>query len=72
MMIDETLARLRTHRKNIHRYRRLLQTQLTELEREFIVSRLEGERIAADSLAVAASPFSFPVESPDLRSSLGG
>jgi hypothetical protein len=33
-MIDETLARIRTHRNNIHRYRRLLQTSLTNVERE--------------------------------------
>lgn len=72
MMIDETLARLRTHRNNIHRYRRLLQTQLTELEREFIVRRLEEERIAADSLAVSTFPLSFQVESPDLRSNFTG
>ncbi len=40
MMIDETLALLRTHRSNINRYRRLLQTHLTELEREYIERRL--------------------------------
>ena len=32
-MIDQQLARLRTHRNNIQRYRNLLQTSLTELER---------------------------------------
>ena len=32
-MIDQQLARLRTHRSNIQRYRNLLQTSLTELER---------------------------------------
>jgi hypothetical protein len=35
-MIDEQLARLRTHRDSIGRYRRLLQTKLTDLERQFI------------------------------------
>ena len=30
-MIDQQLARLRTHRSNIQRYRNLLQTSLTEL-----------------------------------------
>ena len=34
-MIDQQLARLRTHRSNIQRYRNLLQTSLTELERRF-------------------------------------
>ena len=31
-MIDEKLARLRTHRNNIARYRRLLKTKLTNLD----------------------------------------
>ena len=30
-MMDENIARLRTHRNNIARYRRLLQTKLTDL-----------------------------------------
>jgi hypothetical protein len=32
-MIDENWAYLRARRNNIRRYRRLLQTELTELER---------------------------------------
>ena len=32
-MIDENLARLSARRNNVHRYRRLLATQLTDLER---------------------------------------
>ncbi len=36
MMIDENLARIRSTVNNIRRYRRLLETQLTEIEREFI------------------------------------
>ena len=34
-MMDENIACLRTHRNNIARYRRLLQTKLTDLERQF-------------------------------------
>jgi hypothetical protein len=30
-MLDDKLARLRTHRNNIGRYRRLLKTRLTQL-----------------------------------------
>ena len=33
-MIDENFARLRTHRGNIQRYRHLLETSLTDFERE--------------------------------------
>ena len=55
-MIDEKLARLRTHRNNISRYRRLLKTQLTDCERQFIEKRLSEERSAMEQLA--ASTFS--------------
>jgi hypothetical protein len=50
-MIDEELARLRAHGNNISRYRRLLETDLSELERGFIERRLNEERSAVESLA---------------------
>ena len=49
-MIDQQLARLRTHRSNIQRYRNLLQTSLTELEREFVEQRLTEEQSNLESL----------------------
>ena len=49
-MIDQQLARLRTHRNNIQRYRNLLQTNLTELERQFVEKRLIEEQSNLDSL----------------------
>jgi len=42
MMIDDELAR--AHGNNIQRYRRLLQTNLTEFERQFIERRLNEEQ----------------------------
>ena len=56
-MIDENLARLRTHRNNIHRYRRLLATQLTDLERDYIERRLDEERTAMVALSRQIFPF---------------
>ena len=50
-MTDEKLARLRTHRNNIHRYRRLLRTQLSELERQYLERRLSEEQIAVERLS---------------------
>ena len=50
-MTDEKLARLRAHDNNISRYRRLLKTNLSELERGFIERRLGEERAAVESLA---------------------
>ena len=55
-MIDENFARLRTHRNNIHRYRQLLQTRLTELERQFIEKRLSEEQLAVECLAATTFP----------------
>ena len=52
-MIDENFARLRTHRGNIQRYRHLLETSLTDFEREiarFIVTNLNLE-VAPEQIA---------------------
>ena len=54
-MIDQQLARLRTHRNNIQRYRNLLQTSLTELERQFVEKRLIEEQSNLESLANSPS-----------------
>jgi hypothetical protein len=58
-MLDENLARIRAHRNNIHRYRRLLKTRLSQLERNFIERRLAEERLALDALAAATFPVGF-------------
>src|SRR5258708_6834481 len=50
VMIDEKFARLRTYRNNIDRYHRLLKTELSELERQFIERRLSEEKSAMESL----------------------
>jgi hypothetical protein len=52
-MMDENIARLRTHRNNIARYRRLLQTKLTDLERQFIERRLT----ARTALSIVGPPL---------------
>ena len=49
-MIDQQAARVRTHRNNIERYRNLLQTNLTEVERQFVERRLIEEQSHLDSL----------------------
>ncbi|MCK1745132.1 hypothetical protein IVA80_31045 [Bradyrhizobium sp. 139] len=57
-MIDEKIVRLSAHQKNIERYVRLLQTTLTEVERQYIERRLTEEqsataRLSASSLQMA-------------------
>ena len=44
--MDERIARLRTHQRNIDRYQKLLKTQLNETELHFVEKRLSEERFA--------------------------
>lgn len=46
MTEDEKLARIRGRTANIRRYRRLLKTELTDLEHNFILKRLSEEEEA--------------------------
>jgi predicted house-cleaning noncanonical NTP pyrophosphatase (MazG superfamily) len=46
-----------THINNIARYRRLLETKLTELEREYIQRRLSEEQSKLEALGSVASAF---------------
>ncbi|HET7886804.1 MAG TPA: hypothetical protein VFL62_11305 [Bradyrhizobium sp.] len=64
------LARIRTHRSNIHRYRRLLRTKLSDLERDFIERRMAHEQAALDALVAETLPaaFTIPNESPSASS----
>lgn len=58
-MIDDNLARMRTHRNAIQRHRRLLETQLTEHERQYVCRRLSEEESALESLRVVTFPMVF-------------
>jgi len=51
-MFEEALARLRTHHKNVQRYRQLLETGLTDFERQYIGKRLSEEQAAIQTLSV--------------------
>lgn len=59
MMIDENVALIRSTVNNIRRYQRLLQTQLTVIERQFIERRLGEERAALDALRNKTFPMAF-------------
>jgi hypothetical protein len=62
--MDERIARLRTHRKNIGRYRRLLKTNLTEVERRYLEGRLSEERYAIQMLSNCIGPQNPLVNEP--------
>jgi hypothetical protein len=55
-MMDDELARMRSHRNNIIRLRRLLKTRLTQQERHFIYKRVSQEQFALDTLRAATFP----------------
>ena len=54
--MHERFVRLRTHRNNIARYRRLLKTNLTDLERQFIERRLSEEQSEFELLSAGSLP----------------
>jgi hypothetical protein len=58
-MIDENLARMRSHRNNIGRYRKLLKTSLTDLEQKFIERRLAEEQSKLEQVMASTFPFAF-------------
>lgn len=55
-MLEANLQRLRAHRRNIERYRRLLATRLSDLERCYIERRLSEEQASATGLLREAFP----------------
>lgn len=55
-MTGHHIERLRAHRNNIRRYRRLLETSLTDLERGYIERRLLDERASVKALLREAYP----------------
>ena len=63
-MIDKNLARLRAHRQNIDRYRRLLETSLTVLERDFIERRIAEEEVGLNGLASETFPIVLTMPVP--------
>ncbi len=58
-MIDENLALMRSHRNNVRRYRNLLQTSLTDLERQFIERRLAEEQSRLEQIMSSTFPLTF-------------
>ncbi|MCK1341204.1 hypothetical protein IVB38_35720 [Bradyrhizobium sp. 38] len=58
-MLDQDLARLRAHRNNLSRYRRLLKTKLSDIERRFVERRLAEEQTALEALAADVFPTAF-------------
>lgn len=58
-MLNEDFARIRAHRNNIHRYRSLLKTHLSDLERQFIERRLSEETASLEALTSETFPIAM-------------
>ena len=71
-MLDEKLARMRAHRNNIHRYRRLLETKLSDIERQFIERRLREEHSAMAELTNVTFPIHFATPKAVIEPSMPG
>jgi hypothetical protein len=70
--METRIVQLRTHQKNIDRYEGLLQTKLSEAERQYIEKRLSEERLAMAMLqfmgpsapSEAKNPFRAQTKEP--------
>lgn len=56
--MDARFALIRAHDDSIRRYQRLLNTQLTDLEREYIESQISEERSTLQSIREARGEVS--------------
>jgi hypothetical protein len=63
-MSDENWEHLRGHRNNVRRYRRLIQTELTEQERRYIERHLNQEKSAMESPTSSIAPLQNPSTVP--------
>jgi hypothetical protein len=54
--MDERIARLRSHQRNINRHQNLLKTQLNETELRFVEKRLSEERFWMAMLQFMSPP----------------
>jgi hypothetical protein len=70
--MNERIARLRTHQKNIERYQSLLKTKLNDVEVQFLEKRLSEERLAIAMLQMGGpSGAAKGNDHPDLDGQAG-
>jgi hypothetical protein len=61
MMTDFRSAKILRHRRNIQRYARLLATELTELERQYVHKRIAEEQAEMERLQTSPPEQVEPV-----------
>ncbi|MDA9408546.1 hypothetical protein [Bradyrhizobium sp. CCBAU 45384] len=63
--MDERIARLRAHQKNVERYLHLLNTELTDVEMHYLEKRLFEERSV---MAILSAGDQRSIDLPDALS----
>jgi hypothetical protein len=58
--MDDRIARLRAHQRNISRYQNMLKTRLSEVELHFVEKRLSEERFKIAMLEFMSPPNVHP------------
>ncbi|QQO20776.1 hypothetical protein JJB98_13090 [Bradyrhizobium diazoefficiens] len=71
-MLNQDFARIRVHRNNLSRYRRLLKTRLSDIERQFVERRLAEEQTALEALTSDTFPAAFSLPNTPSVSTAAG
>jgi hypothetical protein len=61
MMTDFRTAKILSHQRNLQRYARLLATELTELERQYLHKRIAEERLELERLQALRPEEADPI-----------
>jgi hypothetical protein len=61
MMTDFRTAKILSHQRNLQRYARLLATELTELERQYLHKRIAEERLELERLQALQPEEADPI-----------
>ena len=71
MMTDFLTAKIRSHRRNIQRYSRLLATSLSELERQYLHKRIADEQAELERWEMQSSQSQHAAGTPPVENDSG-
>ena len=71
MMTDFLTAKIRSHRRNIQRYSRLLATSLSELERQYLHKRIADEKAELERWEMQSSQSQHAAGTPPVENDSG-
>lgn len=68
IVMEATIVQMRTHQKNIDRYKDLLESELSEVDRQYIEKRLSEERLTIATLQFTSQNGYDPRDAAEIRS----